>query len=140
MSIAAVVADANVLLSAALGHAASRVFTEFAVEVHACDFNCAEVESYLPALSKKYRLPAEIVALQWRLLPVQRHADAEYGTALAAARAGLAATDPDDAHPLALAQVLTLPLWSNDDDLARTRVRRYTTAELLAALARQRRP
>ena len=134
MRIAGVVADANVLLSAAIGKAALRVITDFDVEIHACGFNCAEVEEYLPALAAQYRLDREIVEMQWRLLPVRVHDEIDYQARLAEARAALADRDPDDAHPLALALTLGLPLWSNDGDLGGRGVVRHTTAELLALL------
>ena len=43
MPIAGVVADANVLLSAAVGKAALRVLTEFDIAVHVAQFNTDEV-------------------------------------------------------------------------------------------------
>jgi predicted nucleic acid-binding protein len=42
--------------------------------------------------------------------------------------------DPEDAHALALAWALGLPLWSNDRDFEGQAVERYTTARLLHAL------
>lgn len=56
MRIAGVVADANVLLSATIGKAALRVFTDFGIAVHASRYNRREVEEYLPMLAAKYRL------------------------------------------------------------------------------------
>jgi len=52
MPTAGVVADANVLLSAIDGKSALRVFTEFAIEVHATEFNADEVSEYLPEMAK----------------------------------------------------------------------------------------
>ncbi len=43
MPIAAVVGDANVLLSAVIGKAALRVITEYGVEAHVARFNVDEV-------------------------------------------------------------------------------------------------
>ena len=43
MLIEGVVADANVLLSAVVGKAALRVFTQFDIAVHVAQFNCNEV-------------------------------------------------------------------------------------------------
>jgi hypothetical protein len=60
MRIAGVVADANVLLSAAIGKAALRVLTDFDVEVHASRYNCDEVQEYLPVLAAKYRLSSDL--------------------------------------------------------------------------------
>ena len=135
MPIDAVVADANVLLSAVVGKAALRVFTAYGVTVHATEFNASEVEEYLPRLSAKYRLPEDLVRLQWRLLPVARHSEAEYSDRLPAALERLRGRDPEDAHALALAWTLRLPLWSNDRDFERLDLERYFTTALLRALA-----
>lgn len=130
----AVVADANVLLSAAIGKAALRVIVKHAVEVHVSDFNSSEVERYVPRLCEKFSLPQDVVELQWRLLPVARHSEAEYAGHLGWARRQLEDRDPDDAHPLALAKALQLPLWSNDSDLQGHGIECYTTAVLLKML------
>ncbi len=134
MPIAGVVADANVLLSAAVGKAAARVFRDFHVEVHVTRFNCDEVEEYLPELARKYRLSSSLAALRWGLLGLQVHEEDDYAGQLGSAAVRMAARDPDDAHPLALAMALDLPVWSNDDDLLDAGVPRLTTAELLARL------
>lgn len=139
MPISAVVADANVLLSAAVGKAASRVFLEYHLEVHATRFNAREVEEYLPRLSTQYRLPARLVELNWSLLPLRLHELDEYREELRTASRDLASRDPDDAHPLALARHLGLPLWSNDRDLGDlpgAGVEVFPTARLLAQLER----
>ena len=135
MSIGAVVADANVLLSAVVGKAALRVLTEHGVEVHVSEFNAAEVDEYLPRLASKYGLPQDVVELQWRMLPIVRHQESDYSARLSAARKCLQERDPEDAHALALAWTLDLPLWSNDRDFEGQEVRRYSTASLLRTLA-----
>ena len=61
---AGVVADANVLLSAATGKAALRVFSEYKIPVHTTRFNAEEVMEYLPRLSSKYEIPLELLQLQ----------------------------------------------------------------------------
>ncbi len=134
MPIGAVVGDANVLLSAVIGKAALRVIAEFGVNVHVARFNADEVEEYLPVMAEKYALPEELVALQWRLLPLRIHAVSEYRRQLARARRDLASRDPDDAHALALARALALPLWTNDRDLAGHGVDCLPTARLLKQL------
>ncbi len=134
MPIGAVVADANVLLSAAVGNAASRVFTEFEVRVHVAAFNHREVERYLPAMAVKYRLPGELVIASWRLLPLEIHEFDIYQNAYGAAVADLRGRDPEDAHALASARVLRLSLWTNDKDLPGRGVVCLTTARLLRAL------
>jgi predicted nucleic acid-binding protein len=130
----AVVADANVLLSAIVGKAALRVFTEHGVTVHSTDFNAAEVEEYLPRLASKYGLPEDLVQLEWRLLPVILYPQREYAERLPFAEECLRERDPEDAQALALAWTLRLPLWSNDRDFKGQDVRRYSTAALLRAL------
>jgi predicted nucleic acid-binding protein len=130
----AVVGDANVLLSAVVGKAALRVIVGHGVTVHATEFNAAEVEEYIPHLSAKYSLPEDMVQLQWRLLPVVLHTESEYGERLPEAVEHLRARDPEDAHALALAWTLGLPLWSNDRDFEQQRVERYPTARLLRVL------
>jgi predicted nucleic acid-binding protein len=133
-AVSAVVADANVLLAAVIGKAALRIFTEFAVEVHATPFNAEEVAEYLPHMAAKYDLPLELVLLQWKLLPIRLHPEPDYASILPRAKRDLSKRDPDDAHPLALARALELPLWSNDKDLAGHGVKCFTTARLLKGL------
>jgi predicted nucleic acid-binding protein len=135
MPVAAVVGDANVLLSAVIGKAALRVITDFGIAVHVTQFNADEVARYLPVMAEKYSIPEELVQLQWRVLPVQFHAVARYSRYLAKARRDLAQRDPEDAHPLALARALKLPLWTNDHDLEGQGVECWPTARLLKMLA-----
>ena len=134
MPIAGVVADANVLLSAAVGHAARRVYSRSAVVVHATRFNADEVEEHLPRLVSMYGLAWELVQIQWLALRVRIHTEGEYASLLARARKDLANRDPDDAHPLALARLLKLPLWTNDRDLTGHGVDIYSTVRLLKTL------
>lgn len=134
MPIESVVADANVLLSAVTGKAALRIFTEFEVTVHVARFNADEVLEYLPEMAANYGLPNEFVEMQWKLLPIEIHPLSDYHHYLDQALVDLAKRDPEDAHALALARKLDLPLWSNDRDLAGLDVECYTTARLLAVL------
>jgi hypothetical protein len=75
--------------------AALRVITEFGVEVHTSGFNAEEVREYLPRLASKYKLPDDLAELQWRLLPLRLHPEADSAAHLAAARADLANRDPE---------------------------------------------
>jgi predicted nucleic acid-binding protein len=137
MPIAGVVADANVLLSAIVGKSALRVMTEFAVQVHATQYNADEVTEYLPFMAQKYKLPVELVRLQWKLLPVRLHPEEGYKSYFTEALAELKNRDPEDAHILALAKWKGLPIWSNDRDLAKVTVESLTTAKLLRILKDQ---
>ena len=134
MLIASVVADANVLLSAVVGKAALRVFTEFTVVVHATQFNVDEVAEYLPYMASKYKLSVELVEMQWKLLPLRIHPVGDYHRKLPQAIADLKDRDPEDAHALALARSLRSPLWSNDRDLRGLDIECYPTARLLHIL------
>ena len=140
MPIAGVVADANVLLSAVVGNAALRVFTEFDVTVHVAQLNADEVAEYLPHMAGKYELPVEFVEMQWKLLPLRIHPADDYRRHLRKAIADLKDRDAEDAHALALARSLALPIWSNDRDLSGTDVQCYTTARLLRILSEERDP
>jgi predicted nucleic acid-binding protein len=137
MPIAGVVADANVLLSAIVGKSALRVFTDFAIQVHASQFNADEVTEYLPEMAQKYKLPVELVSLQWKLLPLRLHREEDYEMYLPDALGELKNRDPEDAHVLALARSVGLSIWSNDRDLANVTVECLTTAKLLRALQDQ---
>ena len=137
MPIAGVVADANVLLSAVVGKAALRIFTEFNVVVHVAEFNIDKVAEYLPHMARKYGLQVELVEMQWKLLPLRIHPLDAYRSGLRRATADLKRRDPEDAHALALARSLTLPIWSNDRDLSGLDVDCYSTARFLRLLAEE---
>jgi len=134
MHIDAVVADSNVLLSAIVGKAALRVMTDFGVVVHVARFNAEEVAEYLPSMAAKYGLPLDLVELQWKLLPITIHSIDAYEDQFAGALQDLVARDPEDAHALALARSLELPLWSNDRHLKNLGSDVFSTARLLRVL------
>jgi predicted nucleic acid-binding protein len=129
-----VVADANVLLSAVIGKAANKIFSEFGLRVHVAEFNAREVEQYLPMMAEKYKLPKDLVQLQWRILPISKHGPARYARHYKKAVKDLKERDPEDAHALALARALKLPLWSNDHHLEKMGLLVVTTAKLLRLL------
>jgi predicted nucleic acid-binding protein len=79
----------------------------------------------------------ELVELQWKLLPVRLHAKEEYNRYFDEALAALEHRDPEDAHVLALAKSLGLPIWTNDRDLISRGPDCYTTAKLLRILDEQ---
>lgn len=138
MPIEGVVADANVLLSAVVGKAALRVITAFDIVVHVAQFNADEVAEYLPLMATKYNLQIELVEMQWKLLPPKFYPLRAYQARLSQAIEDLKHRDPEDAHTLALARSLDLPIWSNDRDFQNVKVDCYSTARLLRALSAQR--
>ena len=134
MTIDVVVADANVLLSAVIGKAANKVFTEHDVIVHVAEFNASEVEEYIPRLAKKYGIPDRIASIAWQVLPTIVHPAHDYQDEYDRALADMQERDPEDAHALALSRHLDVPLWSNDKDFSGQVVECYSTAELLSIL------
>jgi predicted nucleic acid-binding protein len=132
----AVVADANVLLAATSGRAALRVITALRVTVHVTEWSVAEIGEYLPYFARRYGISQEVIEIAWRLLPKTVHPFEDCSAQYAQAALDLAKRDPEDAHALALARSLRLPLWSNDKDLRGLGVRVYPTVELLAVLER----
>ena len=131
---AAVAADANVLLSAVLGHAALRVFTRSDVTVFTTENVAQEVREYLPLLAKQYGILEEVLESQLRLLAVREAHPDEYARKRAAATRAIGRRDPDDVELLALALAFDIPVWSNDTDFEHTGVEWYTTARLLRLL------
>ena len=88
----------------------------------------------LPEMASKYNLPVELVLLQWKLMPLRFHTENDYRGCFDEAFATLKDRDPEDAHVLALARSLHLPIWSNDRDLSGLSVECHTTAQLLRIL------
>ena len=138
MPIEGVVADANVLLSTAVGKGALRVFTDFDIVVHVAQFDADEVTEYLPVMAAKYHLQIELVEMQWKVLSLKIHPLSDYGARLQRAIDDMEQRDPEDAHALSLAWSLDLPLWSNDKDFQSVKVECYSTARLLKLLTAQR--
>lgn len=129
-----IAADANVLLSAAVGKAALKVFTETTLSVATTSFNVKEIEEYLPEMASKYGLEIEIVQAQLALLPLEIYEEADYQDLLEEAQKRLGSRDPEDVHLLALALKLGVPIWSNDQDFEEAGVEVYPTAALLKRL------
>ena len=127
----AVAADANVLLSAVLGHAALRVFTVTDVSVLTTQGVLREVREYLPLVAEQYDVLPQALEAQLRLLAVRECEPGVYAAALEAAKRAIARRDPDDVDLLALALALGVPVWSNDSDFKDAGVEWYTTARLL---------
>ena len=129
------VADANVLLSAAIGGRARLAFRHDNVEqVFTPAAAYDEVLEYLPSLAKKKRLELDTLLLAFAALPVTVVERSDYRADLSAARRRIGKRDPDDVDVLALALHLNLAVWSNDSDFEDASVEWHTTAELLKML------
>lgn len=132
--VAAIAADANVLLSAVLGHAALEVFSQSDVSVLTTKAVLQEVRDYLPLLARQYDMLPQVLEAQLRLLVVRECEANDYAPKLEAAKGAIAKRDPDDVDLLALALAFDVPVWSNDSDFKDTGVEWYTTARLLRRL------
>ncbi len=131
--LAAVAADANVLLSAVLGPAALKVFTQTDLSVTTQGV-LQEVREYLPIVAKQYDMLPQALEGQLRLSAVRECEPDEYASALEAAKRAIARRDPYDVDLLALALAFGVPVWSNDSDFKDAGVEWYTTARLLRRL------
>ncbi len=132
--VAVIAADANVLLSAVLGHAALKVFTQTDVSALTTQRVLAEVGDYLPLLAERYGMLPQALEAQLRLLAIRECEPSEYASKLAAAKRAIGKRDPDDVELLALALTFKVPVWSNDSDFKDAGVEWFTTARLLRHL------
>ena len=132
--VVAVAADANVLLSAVLGHAALRVFTHTDISVLTTPGVLQEVRDYIPMIAEQYDMLPEALDAQLRLLAVRECERSEFASKLEAAKRSIAKRDPHDVDLLALALAFAIPVWSNDSDFKDAGVEWYTTARLLRRL------
>ncbi|MDP3297649.1 MAG: PIN domain-containing protein [Thermodesulfovibrionia bacterium] len=127
-------ADANVILSAAAGKAALRIFLKEDIEIITTQFNVNEVREYLGVIAEQYAFSEEILESQLRLLPLKIYPRHLYEDFIKKASKKLSGRDEDDIELLALAMKLNVPVWSNDRDFQHSGVEIYTTAKLLKIL------
>jgi len=132
--VAAVAADANVLLSAVLGHAALRVFTQTDISVLTTPGVLQEVRDYIPVIAGQYDILPQALEAQLRLLAVRECEPSEFAPKLEAAKRSIGKRDPHDVDLLVLALAFAIPVWSNDSDFKDAGVEWYTTARLLRRL------
>jgi predicted nucleic acid-binding protein len=130
-----VAADSNVLLSAAVGHPARRVFERAEkLLVVTTEANLAEVQAYLPSMSEAYGLDPFEVQEALAALPIRLYNVRWYRSRIPEARRYLQDRDPDYVALAALALKLQIPIWSNDRDFEGMPIEIYPTAKLLKAL------
>ena len=129
-----IAADTNVLLAAALGTAAARVFSSSNLRVVTTETNVQETIRLLPRLSKRYGLEPSSVEANLVRLPLEAFAAPAYESHLEEAARYLAERDPTDIPLAALALKLEIPIWSNDRDFEELPVIAYPTAKLLKIL------
>jgi predicted nucleic acid-binding protein len=117
------------------GRAARRVFEgDFDVEVVTTDATLAEVEEYLPKIADKYGLAEAQLTRVLAELSLVVYGATAYEEKRRDATDRIGSRDPDDVALLALALVLSCPVWTNDRDFEHAGVPTYTTAQLLKTL------
>lgn len=92
-----VAVDSMCLLSASIGKAAQRIFTETCLLVVTTEQNVEEVEEYLPGLAEKYHVPFEEAQIALSALPLEIKTEAFYSDRLQEAEEYLADRDPPPA-------------------------------------------
>ena len=127
--------DANVLLSAVLRGRARLILEHSTVEeVVAAEETLLEVEEYAFRLASKKGFSRAEVDLALRTLRVTPIKRSVYAPFLSEAADRIGARDPDDAHVLALALALEIPVWTNDRDFEVSGVTCYSTEQMLQLL------
>jgi len=112
---AAVVADANVVLSALIGGRARLVIASaHAPRCVAAEAVGVEVARHLPRLATKRRLDPALLFAALQVMPVEWRPAGDYAQRREEAEGRIAARDPDDWPTVALALTLGLPVWSQD--------------------------
>jgi predicted nucleic acid-binding protein len=131
----AVVADANVVLSALIGGRARLVIaSQRGPKCVATQAVAEEIARHLPRLATKRGLDQALLFAALQVMPIEWKAAADYEDQRAQAEQRIAARDPDDWPTVALALKLDLPVWSQDKDLTDAGLQVFTTGDLLDAL------
>jgi len=131
----AVVADANVVLSALIGGRAREVFASPAgPECIAAQAVADEVAEHLPVLAARRGLDASLLLAALSVIPVEWQPPEVYEPQREEAERRIGQRDPDDWPTVAVALVRDLPIWSQDKDMQESGLIVYTTGDLLDAL------
>jgi predicted nucleic acid-binding protein len=131
----AVIADANVVLSALIGGRARLVIASTqGPECIATQAVAAEIARHVPGLAAKRGLDQALLFATLQAMPIAWALAVDYQDHREEAEKRIAARDPDDWPTVALALRLDLPVWSQDKDLADAGVEVFTTGDLLDAL------
>lgn len=93
-----------------------------------------EVAEHLPLLAARRGLDASLLLAALSVMPVNWQAPEVYEPKRAEAARRMAGRDLDDWPTVALALARSLPIWSQDKDMAAARITVLTTGELLDAI------
>ncbi len=131
----AVVADANVVLSALIGGRARLVIaSQQGPKCVATQAVAEEIACHLPRLATKRGLDQALLFAALQVMSIEWKPAADYEGQRALAEKRISARDPDDWPTVALALKLDLPVWSQDKDFADAGLEVFTTGDLLDAL------
>ena len=138
---AALVADANAVVSAVIGGRASLVFgNSDTPPVYAADAVRQEVLEWLPKLATKRSLDLGLLLALFQLLPILWADETEYRRHEREARRRMRRRDEEDWPTVALALTLlesrSVSIWTNDKDFTVGRIDTLTTGQVLDALQR----
>lgn len=123
-----------VMMMAATGGAALRVFKAPGLVFVTTDFTLHEAKTRVSRLIARYGLNPNDVAEALAALPLSVRARDEYESHIAIADSYIGRRDPNDVALLALALKLEIPVWSHDPDFNDAPVERFTTGQLLNEL------
>ena len=138
----ALVADANVVLSAVIGGQGSRAFGNPGLPaVYGASLVRQEILEWLPRLAERRGLDLGLRLGLLQLLPIEWIGARGYLRHEAKARERMRSRDVDDwpsvALALAIAESRDVAIWTNDRDFAVSGLDTITTAQLLARLDRR---
>jgi predicted nucleic acid-binding protein len=132
---AAVVADANVVVSALIGgRARLAIAFPHPPRCVAAKAVALEIARHIPRLANKRRLDRALLFAALQVMPIEWKPTADYHGHRDQAERRIAARPRRPANRRALALTLGLPVWSQDIDLTSASLYIYTTGDLLDAL------
>jgi predicted nucleic acid-binding protein len=110
------------------------VFTRTDLIVSTTEEAFEEIHEHVEELAELYKLDVDTLHVAVEVLPVERYSESDYISHLTEARKLIDQRDPDDAHIVALALKLGVPIWSNDGDFRGLPIVVHTTAQVLKIL------
>jgi predicted nucleic acid-binding protein len=125
------VLDANILLRAVFGQRVRRILETYEDEArfYSPDVCFADAERYIPDISGRRRLDAELVlSLLGRIEGIVERVDRSlYEEYESTARGRVGTRDPEDWPVAAVALLLDLSIWTEDQDFFGTGIATWTT-------------
>ncbi|MGH7882442.1 MAG: PIN domain-containing protein [Candidatus Dormibacteraceae bacterium] len=132
---AAIIPDANVIISALIRGRARLIFeTSLNLRCLSPITVAEEVAEHLPRVAAKAKINMELALRALGAIPVEWQSPAIYEPFREAALARIASRDPEDWPVVALALATDLPIWSQDKDFEIIGLPVYTTGRLLDIL------